>query len=49
MNVDDLMFLIGLWGEDCGDANDDCDGVDIDGSGVVDMGDLLAVLANWTL
>ena len=49
VNVDDLMILIGLWDEDCDDANDDCDGVDIDGSGVVDMGDLLVVLANWTL
>lgn len=49
VNVDDLMFLIGRWDEDCDDANGDCDGVDIDGSGVVDMGDLLVVLANWTL
>mgnify|MGYP006173304277 CR=1 FL=1 len=49
VNVDDLMFLIGRWDQDCDDANDGCDGVDIDGSGVVDMGDLLVVLANWTL
>ncbi|MBT4767070.1 MAG: hypothetical protein HOO04_01785 [Phycisphaerae bacterium] len=49
VNVDDLMFLIGRWDQDCDDANGDCDGVDIDGSGVVDMGDLLVVLANWTL
>jgi len=49
VNVDDLMFLIGRWDQDCDDANEGCDGVDIDGSGVVDMGDLLVVLANWTL
>jgi hypothetical protein len=27
----------------------DCNGLDIDGSGLVDMGDLLVVLGNWTV
>jgi hypothetical protein len=27
----------------------DCNGLDIDGSGEVDMGDLLVVLGNWTV
>ena len=49
VNVDDLMFLIGLWGMECDNENEYCYGVDIDGSGVVDMGDLLIVLANWSL
>jgi hypothetical protein len=43
------MFLIGLWGMECDNENEYCYGVDIDGSGVVDMGDLLIVLANWSL
>jgi hypothetical protein len=49
VNVDDLMILIGLWGEVCDVDDNDCDVVDVDGSGVVDMGDLLAVLDNWTV
>lgn len=48
VDVDDLMHLIGLWGEQCG-LDNDCDGADLDQSGEVDMGDLLEVLANWTM
>jgi len=49
VNVDDLMILIGLWGEVCDVDDNDCDVVDVDDSGVVDMGDLLVVLGNWTV
>jgi hypothetical protein len=48
VNVDDLMILIGAWGEVCDGVDNDCNGVDADGNGVVDMGDLLILLDNWT-
>ncbi len=49
VNVDDLMFLLGMWGEVCDGVDQDCDIADIDESGEVDMGDLLEVLANWSI
>jgi len=48
VTVDDLMFMIGLWGEVCDGRDDDCDAADADDSGVVDLGDLLIVLDNWS-
>ncbi|MCH2142276.1 MAG: hypothetical protein MK077_04685 [Phycisphaerales bacterium] len=46
--IDDLMIIISRWGEQCDDANDNCQGADLDESGQIDMGDLLMVIANWT-
>ncbi len=48
VSVDDLMILIGWWGEDCDGQGGDCDVIDADGSGVIDLGDLLIVLENWS-
>ncbi|MDP6478562.1 MAG: hypothetical protein QGI75_00790 [Phycisphaerales bacterium] len=49
VNVDDLMMLIGRWGEVCDGNDNDCLLIDLDDSGVIDMGDLLALLGNWTI
>ncbi len=48
VDVNDLMFIIGLWGEVCDGQDNDCSLGDADGSGVVDLGDLLIVLENWS-
>ena len=40
VNVNDLLFVIGDWGQNGSPA-------DIDGSGQVDVGDLLLVIADW--
>ena len=48
VDVDDLMLMIGRWGEVCDGVDDDCDGLDADDSGLIDMGDLLIVLENWS-
>ena len=48
VDVNDLMFMIGLWGEVCDGVDDDCDAADADNSGVIDLGDLLIVLENWS-
>jgi len=40
VNVTDVLAMIGVWGSD--DAN-----ADIDGDGVVAIGDLLAAIGNW--
>jgi hypothetical protein len=50
VNVDDLMILIGWWGTTCDRGiKQDCNLIDVDESGSVDMGDLLIVLDNWTV
>jgi hypothetical protein len=48
VDVNDLMFIIGLWGEVCDGQDYDCTVGDADGSGVIDLGDLLIVLENWS-
>jgi hypothetical protein len=48
VDVNDLMFIIGLWGEVCDGMDNDCTVGDADGSGVIDLGDLLIVLENWS-
>ena len=48
VNIDDLMMLIGAWGDRCDGLDNNCMTMDADGSGVIDMGDLLVVLGNWT-
>ena len=48
VNVDDLVMLIGMWGEVCDGVDNDCNASDADDNGVVDMGDLLIVLENWS-
>jgi hypothetical protein len=40
VDVDDLLILLGDWGESGSDA-------DLDGNGTVDVDDLLILLANW--
>ncbi|MHC4947294.1 MAG: hypothetical protein ACYTG1_03405 [Planctomycetota bacterium] len=42
MNVNDLLAVLAWWGE----VNAV---VDVDDSGIVDVGDLLVVLARWGL
>lgn len=49
INIDDLMLLIGSWGTICDGLDEDCNWMDADESGVIDMGDLLVTLGNWTL
>lgn len=49
VNIDDLMMLIGRWSEICDGVDNDCTTIDADNSGVIDMGDLLIVLENWTV
>jgi 6-phosphogluconolactonase (cycloisomerase 2 family) len=41
VDVEDLLILLGDWGESGSDA-------DLDGSGTVDVEDLLILLANWS-
>jgi len=48
VDVNDLIFMIGLWGEICDGLDFDCNAADADGSGVIDLGDLLIVLENWS-
>ncbi|MDP7030343.1 MAG: hypothetical protein QF733_08995, partial [Phycisphaerales bacterium] len=48
VDVDDLVLMIGRWGEVCDGVDEDCDDLDADQSGVIDMGDLLIVLENWS-
>ena len=42
VDFDDLLDVLAAWGK--------CQGcpADLDGSGVVDFGDVLILLANWT-
>jgi len=47
VGVDDLMVLIGAWGNQCGSDDGQCHLVDIDHDGAVGMGDLLMVLDRW--
>lgn len=49
VGIDDLMSLIGNWAEVCDGVDQDCNFHDIDDSGVIDMGDLLILLDNWTV
>ncbi len=49
VGVDDLMSLIGRWAEVCDGVDQDCNFHDIDDSGLIDMGDLLMLLDNWTV
>ena len=49
VGVDDLMVLIGQWGDECQADDGACGLIDIDHDGTVGMGDLLMVLGNWSL
>ncbi len=47
VDIADIAALSMQWGEiDCG-AKGDCNGADIDQSGVVDIGDLIEIANNW--
>jgi hypothetical protein len=45
VNVDDLMALIGQWGNDC-EAGDTCT-ADLDGNLTVDVDDLVMLIGLW--
>lgn len=42
VSVDDILYIISLWGESCSDCT-----ADLNGDGVISVDDLLLVIANW--
>ncbi len=45
VGFEDIAVLLTRWLDDCGSANDFCDGLDLDYSGTVDLADI-ALLTN---
>ena len=42
VSVDDILYIIGLWGDTCSGCT-----ADLSGDGVIGVDDLLLVIANW--
>jgi len=47
VSFEDYSYLSRYWLENCNEANNYCDGIDLDGMGSVGLEDLLIFCANW--